>query len=321
MTTATTDLANQYQTVYNKKLLKRAMQKVVLDQFATKSPFPKNAGAKTMRMFRQLPGAASNISALTEGVPLATYSEIGLEYIEVTLAQYGEVFRISDVLGWTELFSTMDGVRSRIAEDAALHADQIVRNVLVAGATQKLYANGETSFDNLVANTSSGFMAIKDLLRAMTTLEINRAPTHDGEYFAIVPPQVAYDLMLDTQFFIPVNTYQDKTNVVKGEVGKWFNVRVVMATVPFREANTAGTEGTFSSSGAIYTTIVTGDDAYGTPIMAGQSPYSPRINIAAGPEKSDVLDQFTAVGFKSFWAAKVLNANWFVAIRSKSSFA
>jgi N4-gp56 family major capsid protein len=321
MTTTTTELAHQFQTVFNKQLLERAMQRVVLDQFATKSPFPKNAGAKTMRMFRLESGSAANVSTLTEGVPLTTYSEVGLDYVEATLVQYGQVYKISDVLGLTELFSTLLASKSRMAEESALHADQIVRNVLIAGATQKLYANGDADFNTLVADTTAGYLAIKDLLRAMTTLEINRAPRKDGEYFAVVPPQVAYDLMLDTQWFIPVNTYQDKTNVVKGEVGKWFNVRVVIATVPFREANTNGTEGTFAGSGPIYSTIVTGADAYGTPIMAGNSPYSPHIYINDKADKSDPLNQTVLAGWKSYWAALVLNAAWYVVIRSKTSFA
>ena len=302
------------------------MHRVVLDQFATKSAFPKNKGAKTMRFFRLESGSAANVSALTEGVPLTTYSEVGLDYVEATLAQYGQVYKISDVMGMTELFSTLLASKSRMAEESALHADQIVRNVLIAGATQKLYADGQTSFNNLVANTGdadepSGTLAIQDLLRAMTTLEINRAPRKNGEYFAILPPQVAYDLMLDTKFFIPVNTYQDKTNVVRGEVGKWFNVRVVVATVPFREAATSGQEGTFSASGGIYSTVVTGSDAYGTPIMAGNSPYSPHIYINDEADKSDPLNQTVLAGWKSFWAAVVLNAAWFVVIRSRTSFA
>src|SRR6476469_11007712 len=107
MTTSTTELAHQFQTIFNKSLLERAMQRVVLDQFATKSPFPKNAGAKTMRMFRLESGSAANVSSLVEGVPITTYSEVGLDYVEATLAQYGQVYKISDVLGMTELFSTL----------------------------------------------------------------------------------------------------------------------------------------------------------------------------------------------------------------------
>lgn len=317
------DLITQFQTNYATKLLPKTEQLLVYDQFATKSAFPKNAGAKTMRMHRKKPGSASNVATATEGVAPSTYREIDLEYVEATLVQYVEALKFSDVLGLTELFNSLIMSRDSLAEDMALHADQIVRNTIVAGVTtNKIYAGGATTFNGLVGLANDvGSLAIKDLARAFTALEIQRAPRKNGEFFAIVPPQVAYDLMLDTQWFIPVNTYQNNTNVVKGEVGKWYNVRVVIGTVPFREANTNGTEGTFASTGPIFTTVVVGADAYGTPIMAGNSPYTPRIYVNDKPEKSDPANQFTIVAAKSFWAALMLQELWAVTIRSKTSYA
>lgn len=325
MTTSTTELAHQFRTAYNKKLLERAIQLTVLDQFATKMPFPANAGAKVMRFFRQESGAASEVTGLSEGVPITTYTEVGLDYVEATLAQYGMVIKMSDVLGMTELFSTLMMSKERMAENAALHADQIVRNVLANPstglATNKIYGGGQATWAALAAGTAAeGALTIQDLLRAMTILKLARAPKKNGEYFAIVDPRVAYDLMLDTKYFIPVNTYQDKMNVVKGEVGKWWNVRVVETTVPFREA-TNGSEGTFSSSGGIYLTIVCGADAFGTPIMAGNSPYSPHIYINDKADKADPLNQTILAGFKTYWATALLNELWAVAIRSRTTFA
>lgn len=317
------DLITQYQTNYAKTLLPKTEQLLIYDQFATKSAFPKNAGAKTMRMHRKKPGAASNVATATEGVAPTTYREVDLEYVEATLVQYVEALKFSDVLGMTELFNSLNMSRDSLAEDFALHSDQIVRNTVVAGVTtNKIYAGGATTYNGLVAlTTDTGALAIKDLLRAMTALQIQRAPRKNGEYFAIVPPQIAYDLMLDTQFFIPVNTYQDKSNVVKGEVGKWFNVRVVISTVPFREANTNGTEGTYASTGPIFTTVVVGADAYGTPIMGGQSPYNPHIYINDKAEKTDPANQYVIVAAKSYWASLMLQELWAVTIRSKTSYA
>lgn len=324
MTISTTELAHQFQTAFNKKLLSRARQLTVLDQFGLKQDFPKNAGSKTMRFFRQEAGAASEISTLTEGVPLTTYTEVGLDYVEATLVQYGMVVKISDQLGMLAIFDTLNMSRDRMAENADLHADQIVRNSIITditGSTERLYAQGAADFTALSAlNGSTGALTIQDFLRAMTQLTLNRAPRKNGEYFAIVSPEIAYDLMLDTKFFIPVNTYQDKTNLVKGEVGKWFNVRVVVTTVPFRETS-GGTEGTFAAGGTIYDTIVLGSEAFGVPIMAGNSPYSPKTYINDKPDKSDNLNQFITAGFKTFWASKVLNAKWAVVLKSKTSFA
>ena len=329
MLTTTTELAWQFQTKYNTDLLKRAIQLTVLDQFATHMPFPKNAGAKTMRFFRQESGASGNVSQLTEGTLLATLSEIGLDYVEATIVQYGQRYNISDVMGTTELFSTLLGVKSRIAEEAALHADDIVRNVIAgsgttgvtpAGAFVRMYVGATQTFAGLSALTAAqGALAISDVLRAMTQLQINRAPKKNGDYFMVVPPQVAYDLMLDPKF-LAVNEYQVRTDMVKGEVGKWWGVRIVVATNPFRETS-GGTEGTYSSSGTIFDTFIVGQDAYGTPIMAGQSEYSPQIKIIDTPDKLDALNQWTVVAWKSFWTAVTLNTAWGINLKAKSTFA
>ena len=330
MTSTTTELAHQYQTLFSKKMLPRARQKLVLDEYATKMPFPKNTGSKTIRFFRMEAGAAANVSALTEGVALSTYSEIGLDYVEATLAQSGQVYKISDVLSMTELFDTMSGSVDRAGEDAGLYADQIIRNAVVTGVTtagNKRYAGGAADYAALKALTSTaGKMKIADLLDAMTQLTIQRAPTKNGEYFAIVPPQVARDLMTDATYWIPSNVYQNNTQLMKGEVGKWFNVRIVVATVPFREDGTTGggsAEGTYSAAGTdpILTTIVTGSDGFGTPIMAGGSPFSPKMYVSEGNSKTDPLNQFTMVGWKAYWTAVLLNASWVVTIRSKTAFA
>lgn len=330
MISTTTELAHQYQTTFSKKMLPRARQKLVLDEYATKMPFPKNAGAKTIRFFRQESGSAANVSALSEGVALTTYSEIGLDYVEATLAQYGQVYKISDVLSMTELFDTLAGSIDRAGEDAGLHADQIIRNAVVTGTTaagNKRYAGGAADYAALKALTSTnGKMKIADLLDAMTQLTIQRAPTKNGEYFAIVPPQVARDLMTDATYWIPFSTYQNNTQIMKGEVGKWYNVRIVVATVPFREDGTTGggsAEGTYSSAGTdpILTTIVTGSDGFGVPIMAGGSPFSPKVIVNDKADKTDPLNQYTMMGWKAYWTVVMLNALWVVTIRSKTAFA
>lgn len=321
MTSSTTELAHQYLTNYQKKLLPRAIQLTVLDQFSSKFPFPREAGAKTMRMFRQESAAASDMSSLSEGVPLTTYTEVGLDYVEATLVQYGMVVKISDVLNMTSLFSTLDMSRNKMAEAAALHADQIVRNVIIAGTTtNKLYAGGATSYATLtgLASAELGKLALQDLARAMTVLKLARAPKKNGEYFAIVDPRVAYDLMTDTKYWIPSETYQNKNELVKGEVGKWFNIRVVETTVPFRET---ATEGTFDAAGVVFSTVCVGSDAFGTPIMSGNSPYSPKVNVVDTPDHADPLNQTVLAGLKTYWAALMLNELWSVVIRSRTSFA
>jgi hypothetical protein len=43
--------------------------------------------------------------------------------------------------------------------------------------------------------------------------------------------------------------------------------------------------------------------------------------ISDGNEKVDPLNQYTMAGWKSYWAAKTLNAKWAVVLRSISGYA
>lgn len=324
MTTGTAGLTGaQMAFVFSKKLLDYARQKLVMNQFGDDITFQKNAGSKTIRWLRPAAGDRSQVQTLTEGVPLATYREISYSTIEATLIQYGELAKFSDQLTLIELYPTLKQSIDTLGEDAAQHADFIVMTEVVGGiaAANKFYAQGITSYNNLVAATASGgALTIADLLRAMTRLQIARAPQIDGEYVAIVPPQVAYDLMQDTKF-INAGTYGTTKGLFNGEVGRWYGVRIIVATQPWIEANTNGTEGTYASSGAIYSTIVTGRDGYGIPKMAGLDEHKPKMYINDQPDKSDNLNQFVTCGWKAFWVAKTLNDTWNVVLRSKTTYA
>ena len=321
MTSQSPELVHQYQTAYDKELLKQKEDMIVLEQFAFKKAFPTDAGAKTMRFSRFKNATSAAVSALTEGVPLTTYSELDIDYTEATLAQYGTVVKLSDVLLLTNLFNSMRQSQKFIAQAMALHADDVIRNAVVAGVTtNKRYAQQLASFAALsAASNTAGALTITDLLDAMTVLTIQGAPKRNGQYFAIVPPQVARDLMNDTNFK-NVAHYQDKSDMVKGEVGKWYGIRIVVTTNPFRETS-GGTEGTFAAAGGIYTTIVTGTDGFGVPSLAGYSPFNPKTYIVDKPDKSDIMNQTAYLGAKSHWATAITNEAWVVTIRSKTGHA
>jgi N4-gp56 family major capsid protein len=324
MTLSTSGLSSaQMAFVFSKKLLDYARQRLVMNQFGDDVTFQKNQGSKVIRWLRPDAGDRSQVQTLSEGVPLATYREIAYTAVEATLVQYGELSKFSDQLTLIELYPTLRQSIDTLGEDSAQHADFIVMTEVVTGIAtgNKMYAQGITSFNNLVAATASGgALTLPDVLRAMTKLQITRAPMKNGEFVCIVPPQVAFDLMQDSKF-INAGQYGTIKGLFTGEVGRWYNCRVIVQTQPWIEANTNGTEGTYSAGGAIYSSIVTGRDAYGVPKMAGLDEQKPRMYINDQPDKSDNLNQFVTCGWKSFWAAKTLNNTWSVVLRSKTTFA
>ena len=327
-TSASAGLSGQYQKYFSKKLLPYAVQALVLDQFGQKVPFPKGVGATTIRFTRPDAPDDTQVVTASEGVAINTFRNTTLTFIDATLVQYVEAIKISDVLTWTELFNTLDIGITQMGQDVAIHADKIVRNELVSavtGAGNKRYAQGLATWAALAAaSVSAGSMTITDVLDAMTRLTITRAPKKNGEYVMAVPAQVARDLMNDSKFIL-AGQYGTTKGLLKGEVGTWYGVRIVVTTNAFVEngAN-AGTEGTYDASGtaanSIYVSFAMGTDAFGIPMMAGNSPYDPKVMICDKPDKSDPANQFVTAAIKTYWTAKTLNATWAVAVRSKTQY-
>lgn len=326
-TTTSTGLTGQYQVLFSKELLKYAKQILVMDQFAQKLPFPKEAGATQMRFFRPDVGDRGNVQLLAEGSPINIFRENTLTPITFTMVQYGEASRISDILSWTNLFNSLKMSVESMGQDAAQHADyyvtsQVVPNVNVAN---KHYSGGAANFAALsVLSAAQGAMQIVDLLWAMTRLTIARAPyARGGQYIAMIPPQLTFDLMQDSKF-IQASTYGNQTGLFTGEIGKWYGIRIIQTTQPWTETS-GGTEGIFGTGGTgggtIFSSIVTGSNAYGTPIMAGQSPYDPKILMVTQPDSMNPLNQYVTAGWKAYYSAGVLNDTWFVVNRSHSTFA
>lgn len=323
-------LTSQYQTFFSKQLLDHAVQSLILDQFGLPAELPKNKGALTIQWFRPGVAAAANVTALTEGTPLATFRSISYTTVSATLAQYGEVAKITDVVTMTALFDALKQAIQTMGEDCALHADGIIRAILSDAATglTKRYSGAAANFAALIAlSNANGKLTGADILDAVTANRIARAPLLGAGYVAAICPQVQRDLLRDTDVLDPAK-YQDKSVIAKGEIGMAWGARIVTHTNPFTEDETEGTfAGTFSAAGSnttgfVYSSYILGRGAYGIPKLAGtQSPVKPQIIINDKADKSDPLNQFMTAGWKSFWAAKTLNAAFGICLRSKSTFA
>src|SRR5882724_1362374 len=186
MTTAASGLTSEYQTFYDKQLLMYAQPQIVAAQFAQKKPFPKNKGATTIRYFRPIAPDRTRVAGLTEGVPLANFQEITYTPIDVTLAQYGEAVKISDIVSFTDLFNTLDQSTRMMGEDAGVYADfavvqQVCNTVSGVNSTNRRYAQGLANFAAVVAATAAASkLVIKDLLGAYTRLTITKAKKPEG---------------------------------------------------------------------------------------------------------------------------------------------
>ena len=322
-TTQPAGLITQYQKYFSKKLLDHAVQELILNQFAEMAELPRNVGAKTVRFFRRVKASAGNVQTLTEGAPINVFTDVTYDTIDVALTQYGEAIKITDILSMTDLFNSLKNGIELMGEDAALQADGITRNTIVSGlsgvAGSDRYSQGVANWAALAAASPAAARFVgTDALDAATRLKVNRAPQVNGDYVAICPPQVTRDMMQDPEW-LKAKEYSDVKELFKGEVGRFYGVRFVETTNPWMESST-GANGTYSASGDIFTTVVTGKGAYGVVKLDGDSPMSPQVLISDKPDKSDILNQFVAAGWKAYYGAELLNPAWAQTIRSKTQF-
>ena len=98
--TTSTTLTNQFQNYFSKELLSIVQQETILDQFAMKAPIPKNNGNKAISMFRFGAPSISGVQSLSEGTAIASanYRALALNKLDKSLAQYGQVIGLTDIL-------------------------------------------------------------------------------------------------------------------------------------------------------------------------------------------------------------------------------
>ena len=305
------------QQYFDKKLLEQTLKTIVLDQFAFKAPLPGKAGAKTIRFFRYPESATTDVATLTEGTAIATGAskQLSMETVDVTLAQYGQIVTISDLLSAVELFNTMEQATVQNGQDAALKVDELLRNILGDSTTVvDRYAGAATSYAT-VGGTDDAMTAL-DILDASTNLRVNNARPSGGYFTAVMAPEVARDLMNDDDW-LEASKYGSPDQLFRGEVGRYMGVRVVTTTNPYRQ----NTQRTYNAAGTKYSTFVVGDQAYGGVNLATMSAYSPKMIISQGADKSDPLAQLTTVGFKFYYGGAIINANHAVNIYSVTNYA
>ena len=271
--TTSTTLTSQFQNFFSKELLSIVQQETILDQFSMKAPIPKNNGNKAITMFRFGPPSVAGVQTISsEGTPISSgnYRSLVLNSLSKSLAQYGQVIGLTDILRATDLFNSLQQATKTSGLDMALWVDSVIRNTLVgsnltaSGSSIGSAAEGGGTFDNSDAcNTAASSGGIKvygnpatlttqtfsalnsdttaanttmtasAVLDSMTRLKRNRAPMINGGYVLATDPRVTRDLMRDTDWLNASNYGNKGTPFYKGEVGSIYGCRVVTQTNSF----------------------------------------------------------------------------------------
>lgn len=356
--TTSSTLSGQFRAFFSKELLSYAVQNTILDQFARKAPIPKQAGHKSITMFRYGVPSIANVTAMTEGTPdaLSTSHQLALSSITKALAQYGHLVTVTDIMKATELFNSVSQAVKVSAQNMTLWCDSVVRNVAVGsnltssngsiGSAQEgggsldnsdtlveVYgrpASTTQSYTGLNSDTTTCTVDGATILDLMTKLKRNRAPELDGGGYAYVTdPRIARDLMRDTDWLVASNQSGNNGKpMYRGEVGSLYGCKVVEQTNSFISLGsaTAGDRAIYAVSGGggtgsgkdIIASFAVGSEAWGVPQLSGDSPFSPQVNILDKADKTDPHNQQIVVATKAYFCALRLNPNYYIVHRAKT---
>jgi N4-gp56 family major capsid protein len=304
-TTTSSVLTEEMKTYYSDYLIDNAMPKLVHDQFGQKHPIPKNGG-KTIQ-FRKYSPLPKLTTPLQEGVTPDGQS-LNMSVIEATVAQYGGYVTLSDMLLLTAIDNNLVQATKLLGSQAGATLDTITREVL-NGGTNVIFAGGKSARGDL---DSSSLITVDDIKKAVRLLKTQNAEQINGSWVGIIHPDIAYDLTNDPAWK-DVKTYSDPSDIYEGEIGKIFGVRFVETT----EAKVWAGEG--SGSRAVYSTLILGDNAYGTTEISGGG-LEHIVKQLGSAGTADALNQRATAGWKATKVAERLVENYMVRIESASTF-
>lgn len=247
---------------------------------------------------------------LTEGVT-PDADDITYAYEEFSANQAGRVRKFTDIADLKSLVDLLPVISNRMARQALMTVDQRVGDVVHAG-TNVIYSGSGNAARADLASTDT--IARADFIRAVASLQTAGVPTFpDGTYHGLIHPNVAGDIKLDTSTgsWVDVSKYANPSEVLTGEIGTYYGVRLAVSNKAGLFALGGGV-GTFD----VYSTIVYGPNYYAFGDFA-----SLMMNIQPPGSGDDILKQRTKVGWKAFIGARLLEAvdSRYIRIESASS--
>ena len=307
MASITTGLTQHMSIFYDKMFLERAKMVLKYDVGADIKKLAKNMG-KTVYWNRMSPLAVA-ITPLTEATNPSDV-DMTSTIVSATVAEYGNWTKIGSLYSMTSIDEGLKEHVSVHGQNAGETIDTLIKNELAGGGTTQI-VNGVAAVSSIATSDTIDGAEIRKVVR---NLFLAKAPKfEDGLYKAIVPTSVVADLRGDTEW-LDAYRYTDASNIRSGDVGTLHGVR-------FIETNN---EEVVADAGAgnvdVYSTFVFGKHAYGIVDLAGQAGERIIVKNSDSSDTSNPLDMFSTIGWKAFFAVKVLNSAWLYEIKSASSF-
>lgn len=260
---------------------------------------------------------------LTEGSAPSPLALSGVN-VTATLTQLGGYAQASDLFQMTSIDPNLVEYTKVLADEAAFSVDTYIlrqligltggsissTDVIVPAASSQITRNGllmKYFNDRLLISgvVAANVITLDEVRQCVRNLrKLNVPPYSDGYYVGVIHPQAAFDLMGDTATggWIDWQKYTSPDVMYKGEIGKAEGVRFIESTNMHFHSSGAG-----ASTSAYYTPIF-GPDAFGVVEVGGEGGGPKMIMKQPGDsDTSNPLNQWSTVGWKITFAARVLN--------------
>lgn len=311
-TTGRTEIPAEVNNFYDKNLLVRALPQFVHTLWAQVRDLPRNAGTNTIK-FRRYTNLAAATTPLTAGItPVG--SSLAVTDITADVLQYGDFVTLDDVVQSESVDNVLVEAGELLGDQYADTIDQLTRDVLAATTSAIYSGTGKTSVGAIAAGD---VMTDANVRAAVLTLKLNNckkitrmvdANTGVGTlpipacYVGIVHPTISAAFYNATNFpdWTPVEKYPDKSGLMPGEIGKMREIRFIETT------NAKIHTGLGTGSIDVYSTIIFGQNAYGTTRISGEAVKN-IIKPVGSAGTADPLNQRATSGWKASFVARILN--------------
>lgn len=311
MSSTTTGLSNLMSIFYDKVFLERAKAELRHDFGATLKRAAMNQGKSII--FNRLTPLALITAALTEATNPSAVDMTSTQ-VTATLAEYGTYTNVGSLFKMTSIDEDLKEHVDTHGQNAGESIDNLIRLELSANNTRQLVATTAAVSSTSAIHTSDVITGL-EIRKAVRTLKLNKAPRFPGAlYRGVIGPQVAMDLFGASEW-LDAHRYTTSDAIERGVIGKLHGVEFVETNQP-----TVALSGGFSTSTTdvanVYDTYVFGRGAYA--MVSLDSFTAPKIYVKnPGSNSTDnPLDLFSTVGWKMPFAAKSLNTNWIIAIKT-----
>lgn len=266
--------------------------------------------------------------------------------VTVAMAKYGNAMLITEEVDLYNVNSKTAQLMETLGANAGESLNTLMRDVFNSGATQVRYAAGVAN-DSAVAASIS----INDIKYSVNLLNRNSAMNFmsmgtgsqnynsqpiRSAYYGICHPDTEEDIR-GLSGFIGVEQYGGYTETQPFEFGavggvRWCSTEIAPISSAASGVSNNALRGT-TAAPDVYSTFIYGKEAVGSVGLGNMHASSsaemydpmkpPAVDIIVHqPGTSGIFDMYNEMGsiaWKSFFAGKVLNANWIVKVRHGAS--